>query len=146
MTKYPILAIDYGTKHFGTAISDYKGIIASPLEVISITKNQSIYNVIDRIIQICKEYKIQTILLGMPQIFSETQELTRRKINNFKKKLSENIDIPIIICDESFSTTSAQNMLTSSGQSTRKSRGKIDMVSAAYFLQEFLNSSNKNND
>jgi putative holliday junction resolvase len=146
MTKYPILAIDYGTKNFGTAISDFKGIVASPLEVISITKNQSVYNVIDRIIQICKEYKIQTILLGMPQIFSETQELTERKINNFKKKLAENTDIPIIICDESFSTTSAQNMLTSSGQSTRKSRGKIDMVSAAYFLQEFLNSSNKKND
>ncbi len=143
MTKYPILAIDYGTKNFGTAISDSKGIIASPLEVISITKNQSIYNVIDRIIQICKEYKIQTILLGMPQIFSDTQELTRRKVNNFKKRLSENIDIPVIMYDESFSTTSAQNMLTSSGQSTKKSRGKIDMVSAAYFLQEFLNSSNK---
>ena len=40
MVKYPILAIDYGKKHFGLALSDSKGIIASPLEVLSVTEHQ----------------------------------------------------------------------------------------------------------
>ena len=36
----PILAIDYGSKRIGLAISDSKGIVASPLEVLKITKKR----------------------------------------------------------------------------------------------------------
>lgn len=141
MTQYPILAIDFGKKHFGTAISDSKGIIASPLEVISITQKRGIEYVLQRISEICKEYQIKTILLGMPQVFTEAHFKTPKAILKFEKKLKEVLDLPIVLYDESFSTTSAQNMLTSSGSNTKSSRGKIDKVSAAVFLQEFLNSS-----
>ncbi|KKP75475.1 MAG: hypothetical protein UR73_C0034G0002 [candidate division WS6 bacterium GW2011_GWF1_35_23] len=141
MTEYPILAIDFGKKHFGTAISDSKGIIASPLEVISITEKRGIEYVLERISDICTEYKIKTILLGIPQVFTEAHSKTPKAIMKFKEKLEKTLDLPIILYDESFSTTSAQNMLTSSGSNTKSSRGKIDKVSAAVFLQEFLNSS-----
>jgi len=141
MTQYPILAIDFGKKHFGTAISDSKGIIASPLEVISITQKRGIEYILQRISEICEEYQVKTILLGIPQVFTETYSKTPKAIMKFEKKLKEVLDLPIIFHDESFSTTSAQNMLTSSGSNTKSSRGKIDKVSAAVFLQEFLNSS-----
>ena len=141
MTQYPVLAIDFGKKHFGIAISDSKGIIASPLEVISITQNRGIEYILERISEICKEYKVETILLGIPQVFTESHSKTPKAIMKFEMKLEEILDLPIILYDESFSTTSAQNMLTSSGSNTKSSRGKIDKVSAAVFLQEFLNSS-----
>ena len=141
MTEYPILAIDFGKKHFGIAISDSKGIIASPLEVISITEKRGIEYILERILEICTEYKIKTILLGIPQIFTEAHSKTPKAIMKFKEKLEKTLDLPIVLYDESFSTTSAQNMLTSSGSNTKSSRGKIDKVSAAVFLQEFLNSS-----
>ena len=143
MTEYPVLAIDFGKKHFGIAISDSKGIIASPLEVLSITQNRGIEYILERISNICEEYKIKTILLGMPQVFTEAHSKTPKAIIRFEKKLREVLDLPIIFYDESFSTTSAQNMLTSSGLNTKSSREKIDKVSAAVFLQEFLNSSKK---
>jgi len=54
--------------------------------------------------------------------------------------LSKVTDIPIITYDESFSTTRAQNMLTSSGQNTKKTKGKINSIAATVFLQDFLNS------
>ena len=141
MTEYPILAIDFGKKHFGIAISDSKGIIASPLEVISITEKRGIEYILERILEICTEYKIKTILLGIPQIFTEAHSKTPKAIMKFKEKLEKTLDLPIVLYDESFSTTSAQNMLTSSGSNTKSSRGKIDKVSAAVLLQEFLNSS-----
>ncbi len=143
MTEYPILAIDYGKKHFGIAISDSKGIVASPLEVISITEHQGQQEIIDIIIEICNEYKIKTILLGYPQAFVENHTSTQRNIAKFEYRLKEKIDLPIILYDESFSTTSAENMLISSGQNTKGFRTKIDKVSAAVFLQEFLNSKHK---
>ncbi len=144
MTNYPILAIDYGDKHFGIAYSDFNGKIASPLDVISITKNRDINTVIEEILEICTEYRIKTILIGMPQKFKESHTKTEQKIQKFIEQIKGRTDIPIITHDESFSTISAQNMLTSSGQSIKKTRGKIDSIAATVFLQEFLNSKQKN--
>ena len=62
--KYPILAIDYGDKHFGLAISDKKGILAQPLETVSITKNRKVENLITEILTIAKEYGVETFLVG----------------------------------------------------------------------------------
>ncbi|MHC1716520.1 MAG: Holliday junction resolvase RuvX [Candidatus Dojkabacteria bacterium] len=142
MINYPILAIDYGEKHFGLAYSDFNGKIASPLDVISITKNRDIENIISEILEVCEEYKIRTILVGMPQKFKESHKKTEKKILSFISKIKEQTKIPILTQDESFSTISAQNVLTSSGQSVKKSRKKIDSIAATVFLQEFLNSKN----
>ncbi|HRY22172.1 MAG TPA: Holliday junction resolvase RuvX [Candidatus Dojkabacteria bacterium] len=137
---YPILAIDYGEKNFGLAISDSRGIIASPLEVISITKNRGIQIVIEEIVEIAKENRAKTILVGKPQSFTDEQKRTEEKIEKFIDLLRKATRIDILTWDESFSTTSAQNMLTSLGQNSRSSKGKIDKIAATVFLQEFLNS------
>ena len=145
MTEYPILAIDYGEKHFGLAISDSKGIIASPLETLSKSKRTDTEDILDKIKGIIDEYRVKTILLGYPQIFTKNQQKTLEKINKFKEKVAAKIELPIILYDESFSTTTAQNMLTSTGQNTKSSRSKIDKIAATVFLQEFLNSNQENN-
>ncbi len=143
---YPILAIDYGEKHLGLAISDSKGIVASPLEVLSITKNRDIHTLLEEISKIIGEYKVRTILVGKPQIFTPKQEKTEEKVNKFISLLKKTTDTPIITYDESFSTTNAQNMLTSLGQNSKRSKGKIDKIAATVFLQEFLNSKKQNQD
>lgn len=144
--EYPILAIDYGDKHFGLAISDSKGIIASPLEVISITKSKNRETIIEEILELANEYRAKSILVGMPEAFIQSQQKTVQKIQNFIKLLSQKTKLPIITYDESFSTTRAQNVLISSGQNTKGSRRKIDKIAATVFLQEFLNSETKNNE
>ncbi|MBP8979379.1 Holliday junction resolvase RuvX [Candidatus Dojkabacteria bacterium] len=138
--KHPILAIDYGEKHFGLAVSDHKGLIAQPLDTISITKNRDINKIIEEILEIAEEHEVKTLLIGMPQAFTEKHNKTTEKINKFINKIKDVTTRPIITYDESFSTTLAQSMLTSSGQSIRKSRKKIDSISATVFLQEYLNS------
>jgi len=146
MINYPILAIDYGDKHFGLSYSDFKGTLASPLDVISITKNRDINNVINEILEVCSEYRIKTILIGKPQKFKESHKKTEEKIEKFINNIKTKTEIPIITYDESFSTISAQNMLTSSGQSIKRTRGKIDSIAATVFLQEFLNSKKTNSE
>jgi putative holliday junction resolvase len=143
---YPILAIDYGEKNFGLAISDSKGIIASPLEVLSISKNRDINSVIGEILLTCEEYRVKSILIGKPQIFTKSQEKTERKINKFIDLVKNKTTIPILTQDESFSTTQAENMLTFSGQNIKNTKNKIDKIAATVFLQEFLNSNNKNDE
>ena len=139
---YPILAIDYGDKHFGLAISDTKGILAQPLDTISISQNRDINDVIKDILDIAEEQKAKTILVGMPQEFRDQYKKTTDKIKIFINRLKDHTKIPIITYDESFSTTWAQNMLISSGQTTKKVE-KIDSIAATVFLQEFLNSNHR---
>lgn len=145
-TEYPILAIDYGEKHFGLAVSDFKGILASPLDVLSITKNRNAEEIITEILRIAQEYQAKTLLIGMPQNFTETHQITQKKIIKFIERIKKRTNIPIILYDESFSTISAQNMLRFSGQSVKNSRNKIDKIAATVFLQEFLNSANQINE
>jgi putative Holliday junction resolvase len=142
MTEYPILAIDYGERHFGLAYSDTKGLLANPLEVLTKGRNTTTEDIVNQILEIAKEYRIKTILLGSPQAFVKEHKKTGEKISKFEQILSNNTELPILKYDESFSTTQAQNMLISTGQSTKRSRKKIDKVAAAVFLQEFLNSNN----
>lgn len=138
--KYPILAIDYGERNFGLAISDSKGILASPLKVISITKNRDVNQIIKEILETCEEYMVQRILVGKPQEFTEEHKKTTERIDSFLRKLKSFTKIPIVTHDEAFSTTEALNMLTSSGQNIQNSKQKIDKIAATIFLQEFLNS------
>jgi len=139
----PILAIDYGEKRIGLAISDSKGIIASPLDVLTITERHDIDQVLEDILLIVDEYKVKGILVGMPQELKKTYSKSIKKIKNFAKKLTDLTNIPVTFQDETYSTIQAQNMLLSLGQNTKSSRKKIDMISATVFLQEFLNSNNK---
>lgn len=146
MVQYPILAIDYGTKHIGIAISDFKGILAKPLEVLNVTPANTYEKIVEKISDICDNNKVQTILLGKPQIFEISQKATLKKIEKFEEILRNGIKLPIIYQDESYSTVTAQDMLLYTRQSTKRSRNKIDSVAAAVFLQEFLNSESKHND
>ncbi|MFA5622701.1 MAG: Holliday junction resolvase RuvX [Candidatus Dojkabacteria bacterium] len=144
-SQKPILAIDYGNKRIGLALSDSKGVIASPLEVLEVTKRRNIDVLLQDILKIIDEYRVKTILLGNPQIFDSRHLKTTKVIESFKEKLSQLTDLPIIYQDESYSTTEAQNMLLSLGQNTKSTKHKIDKIAATLFLQEFLNSeSNKN--
>lgn len=142
----PILAIDYGKKKIGLAISDPKGIIASPLDVLHITEKKNEDSVIGEILQIAQEYRVKTILLGMPQEFKKSHKKTSNRIESFKEKISILTDLPIVTYDESYSTIEAQNMLLSLGQNSKSSKGKIDKIAATVFLQEFLNSQEKKNE
>lgn len=142
-TQKPILAIDYGQKRFGLAISDSKGIIATPLCVLEVTEKNKTEKIIQDILDIIEEYRIKTILLGRPQIFEESYKRTVKKIEKFKEQLELKTTLPIIYQDESYSTATAQNMLLSLGQNTKSTKGKIDMIAATVFLEEFLNSENK---
>jgi putative Holliday junction resolvase len=140
MIQYPILAIDYGTKNIGLAISDFKGIVATPLKVLRVRPKHGYDKIVEEIAEICDSNKVQTILLGKPQIFEVAHKKTLKKIEKFEKRLQDGINLPIINYDESYSTVTAQDMLLYTKQTVKSSKDKIDSVAAAVFLQEFLNS------
>ncbi len=144
--KYPILAIDFGTKRIGLAISDNLGKVASPIAPIRVTKNSNEESLISEFKQIIGEHQISSLLIGMPQEFNESHKQNTDRINKFIDWLTHFIPLPYKTWDESFSTSSAMDMIVSAGSRVKKRKDMLDSISASIFLQEFLNSKENNHE
>lgn len=139
---YPTLSLDYGTKRIGVAVSDDKGIIATPLDTLSFSTNTGIEEIVLKIKSLIEEYRVKSILVGMPQEFTQSNSVNTKRITDFINTLKKRINLSIETYDESFSTSTAKDMLLSSGQHFKKNKSRIDSLAASVFLQEYLNSKN----
>ncbi len=129
-----ILAIDYGDRRIGLAVSDPLGITAQELETVKVSKN---YHFL-RIKKVVEEKKIKKILLGMPLNMDGTRGERVCKTEKFAEKLKKYIDIPIIMKDERLTTVEAKKTLIFLGQKTGKNKEKIDRLSAVLLLETYL--------
>jgi putative holliday junction resolvase len=140
---FPILAIDFGTKRIGLAISDSNGLVAQPIDPIRITKNSSDEVLLNQFKEIVAEHNITSLLIGVPQEFEESHKKSTERINKFITWLTYHIPLPYKTWDESFSTSRAMDMIVSAGKRVKNRKDMLDSISASIFLQEFLNSKEK---
>lgn len=131
-----IVAIDYGSKRCGLAISDPLNIIANGLETVDTD------TLLVRLYNIRHELGFQTVVVGLPRRLSGEMSAIETDI----RKTIETIkiafpDVKIVRMDERFTSKIAMQTLVSAGakKSQRREKGTIDKVSATLLLQEYLN-------
>ena len=134
-----LLAIDYGEKRLGLAISDPNQIISKPLKTIILSDSQYIYYELEKIIS---DYEIQKLIIGLPLGMDGKKTQQTSKVEAFKEDLQNKISIPVILFDERLSSVSAKKSLISQGIKTGHNKSKIDQTAAAIFLQHFLDTLN----
>ena len=134
-----LLAIDYGEKRLGLAISDPNQIISKPLKTIILSDSQYIYNELEKIIS---DYEIQKLIIGLPLGMDGKKTQQTSKVEAFKENLQNKISIPVLLFDERISSVSAKKSLISQGIKTGHNKSKIDQTAAAIFLQHFLDTLN----
>ena len=134
-----LLAIDYGEKRLGLAISDPNQIISKPLKTIILSDSQYIYNELEKIIS---DYEIQKLIIGLPLGMDGKNTQQTSKVEAFKEDLQHKISIPVILFDERLSSVSAKKSLISQGIKAGHNKSKIDQAAAAIFLQHFLDTLN----
>lgn len=131
-----ILAIDYGTKRVGVAVTDNLQIIASPLETIH---RKDIMKFLEDYLS--KE-NVKTIVVGDPRMVGMDGTIAKQA-DEFCKQLKKKFpDINIERISEFFTSKIAQQTIIKSGISKKARREKslIDKISASIILQDFLNS------
>lgn len=121
----PILAVDYGTKRIGLAIS--KGNLADPLIVLE--NNDDFFT---KIKEICHQKDIGKIILGL------SENKMAEQIKDFAKQLKAKLDIPIYFFDETLSSQQARKKLLIAKAKKKKRQGPVDHFAAALFLEEWL--------
>ncbi len=130
-----ILAIDYGKKRTGIAITDEMQIIASGLTTID-TKDIFIF---------LKKYisneKVDLFLVGKPKQMNNSDSESEELIVPFLKKLEKQIpQIPMLRVDERFTSKMAFQTMIDSGlnKTQRKNKALVDEISATIILQSYL--------
>ena len=130
-----ILAIDYGTKRTGLAVTDELQIIASGLTTVS--TNELIPFLKDYI----KKESVELFLIGEPKQMDNTASESEVYIQKFINVLEKEIPaIPIHRVDERFTSKMAFQTMIDSGlkKNQRKNKALIDEISATLILQSYL--------
>ena len=130
-----IIAIDYGLKRIGIAISDESRILSFGLETISNSE------IIPYLTQIKNKEDIDIFVIGKPLKKDNTPFEIENEIIRFVKKLK--ITFPQIIIeryDERFTSLIAKKTIIESGINKKKRRNKklVDKISATLILQSYL--------
>lgn len=130
-----ILAIDYGLKRVGLAVTDPMQIIASPLKTVQESE------AIDFLTTYCNTETVDTIVVGQPRRMSGELSDVETSILKFIEKLNEKLpEMNIQRYDERFTSKLAANALIESGVKKKQRRDKslLDSTSASLILQDYL--------
>lgn len=130
-----ILAIDYGRKRVGIAVSDPQQIIANKLATITT------HSIWDFLLTYFKNEKVDEVVIGYPLQMNNTASEAVVYINPFIKKFKEKYpDIPLEVIDERFTSKMAfQTMIDGGVKKTgRRNKAMVDAISATIILQSYM--------
>ena len=130
-----VLALDYGDKKIGVALSDPMEIIAKPLLVID---NKNYNHVLNEVQSLIDDYSIKKIVIGLPLTLKNKKSIQTEKVLEFVDKIKVDIIVPIITYDERLTSKIAVQSLIKQGIKTGHNKKDIDKTAAAIFLQNYL--------
>jgi putative holliday junction resolvase len=136
-----IIALDYGQKRIGIAVTDELQLIANGLTTVNANE----------IMPYLKKYiaseTVSCIVVGKPMQMNNTESESEKFITPFLKSLSKQFpDIPVVRIDERFTSKMAFQTMIDSGISKKSRQNKklIDTISATIILQTYMETTNKN--
>lgn len=133
--KGRILAIDYGTKRIGLAVSDALGITAQGIQTFERT---NLADALRHIQELVEEFSAELVLLGNPISQRGTETAMSERVASFGEKLRRRLKCPVELVDERLTSAEANRVLRESGISIEKRRGARDRMAATLLLQAYL--------
>jgi putative Holliday junction resolvase len=130
-----ILAVDYGEKRTGLAVSDALGLTAQGLETIKVENESEIPG---KIAGVAIEMKVDRIVVGLPINMDGTESQKSAKVREFAIELEALTSLDVVLWDERLTTVQAQRVLHELGVKTHHHRASIDRISAVLILQEYM--------
>lgn len=130
-----ILALDYGEKRTGIAVTDELQLIASGLTTVQTP------DLLKFLSEYFKNEKVERVLVGEPKRMDDTPSQSEVFIQEFLKKFAEKFpDMPLERVDERFTSKMAVQSMIDSGLKKKKRRDKalVDEISATIILQTWL--------
>ena len=130
-----VLAIDYGNKRVGIAVTDPLKLIATPLDTVHAK------DVLDFLKAYTQKEEVEAIVVGMPKNLDNNPTDVTSAVVGFVRKLKKELPaIPVFTVDERFTSKMAFQAMIDGGLKKKDRRNKetVDKVSATIILQSYL--------
>lgn len=125
------LAIDFGERRVGLAISDENGRVATPLAIL---ERSSDAQVIDRILDRVRREEVGHLVVGEPLEANGHRGAAAQRARSFARKLARSSELEVSLADETLTSREAARRLDYLGSR----RQRVDDVAAQIFLQQVL--------
>ena len=132
-----LLAIDYGKKRTGLAVSDELQLIAGGLTTVATA------TLVDYLLDYVKREPVERIVVGLPKQMNNTPSENMCRIEPFVNRLRKLLpNIPVEYHDERFTSVLAHQAILASGigKMARRNKELVDEVSATIILQSYMES------
>lgn len=131
-----IMSVDYGNRRTGIALSDIRGILASPLTVIKESYQPKLAK---EIVSLAVDNDVKTVVIGLPRNMDGSYGYRCDECKSLGEAIS-NINAELNICfeDERLTTVMAHNVLSENNVRGKKRKDTVDAVSAVMILQSYL--------
>ena len=128
------LGVDVGEVRIGVARCDPAGLIATPVETVARGRGD-----LERIATIAADEEAVELVVGLPRSLAGGEGPSAVGVRAFAGSLAARVDpLPVRLCDERWSTVSAEAALRSSGRKGTRRRAVVDQAAAVVILQNAL--------
>ncbi|MFN2432656.1 MAG: Holliday junction resolvase RuvX [Gemmatimonadota bacterium] len=130
-----VLAVDYGKRRVGLALSDPTGTLATGLATLERRPGEPLPAVLERLVA---EHGAGEVLLGLPLNMDGSRGPMAREVERLAVELRARLDVRVRLRDERLTTVRSYRVLRESGVHARAARGRVDRLSAVLMLQAYL--------
>lgn len=133
-----VLAVDYGERRVGIAISDPSRTLAQPLTVL--TRRAGKRPPVQAIADIVAEHDVDLIVIGLPLTLAGDESDWTREVRAFGEKLAQRAGVGVTFADERLTSVAAERAVRSLGlrRSQREQKERVDAAAAVLILQAQL--------
>lgn len=134
-----IIALDYGRRRIGVAVSDILGITAQGKPTL-IVKNK--YDAKKQIIRLINEYYPSRIVFGLPLDRMGGLSEMAKEVKEFGAEIEKEANLSVEYLDERFTSVQAKRTLIDMGIKPSRKKPKVDSISAVLILQNYMEINN----
>ena len=130
-----ILAVDWGERRIGLAVSDPHGIIATGLETLVV---RGAADAVTRVAKVAAEREAERIVVGLPLLMSGERGEAAESAQKFADALAERTRLPVDTYDERLTSALSERRLREVGQRRGRTKTRVDQGAAVALLESYL--------
>ena len=130
-----ILAVDWGERRIGLAVSDPEGIIATGIDTVQVKDSES---AVDRVANIAREREAERVVVGLPLLMSGERGDAAESAQRFADALARRTGLPVDTYDERLTSALSERRLREVGVRTGHHRARVDQGAAVALLESYL--------
>lgn len=130
-----ILAVDWGQRRIGLAVSDPLGILATGLPTLAV---RSEAEAVGKVADTVREVGADSLVVGLPLHLSGARGDAAVAAEHFARELREATGLPVFLYDERLTSAMATRRIHETGERTRGRKGKVDQGAAVALLEGWL--------